>query len=75
MPEDPPHLPPSEDAIEKLIDSLSARFPAGRDEVAGIVREAFTEVSTEAPVDAFLVHLTEGKAADRLGARYPAARA
>ncbi|MFE0027266.1 three-helix bundle dimerization domain-containing protein [Amycolatopsis sp. NPDC059021] len=72
MSADPPHLPPTDEALEELTDSLAARFPAGRDEVAAIVRRAYEEVSADAPVDAYLVHLTEGKAAGELRTRYPA---
>ncbi|MFC4079480.1 three-helix bundle dimerization domain-containing protein [Amycolatopsis samaneae] len=72
MTADPPHLPPTDEALDELTDSLTARFPATRDEVAAIVRRAYEQVSADSPVDAYLVHLTEGKAGDELRARYPA---
>lgn len=72
MTADPPHLPPSDENLEKLIDALTERFPAGREEVEAMVHRNFTELSSDAPVDAYLLQLTEGKTADELRARYPA---
>lgn len=72
MTEELPHIPPTDENLEKLVHALTERFPAEQDEVQAIVHRHFEELSADAPVDAYLLQLTEGKATDELRSRHPA---
>ncbi|AUI59606.1 hypothetical protein BKN51_16185 [Amycolatopsis sp. BJA-103] len=62
IPEDPSHLPPTDENLKKLVLALIGRFPAEHGEIQATVHRHFEEVSTDASADACLLQLTEGSA-------------
>lgn len=69
MPTDPPHIHPTDDALDDVVDTLSSRFPTDRDTISTVVHRIYRELSTTATVDTHLIPLTQRRAAEELRSR------
>jgi hypothetical protein len=59
MADDPPHIHPTQQALDDVIDTLAEPRPRRPDIAAVIVHRIYTELSATAVVDAHLIPLTQ----------------